>query len=40
MYDKGDLRSTIMADVLDDDNVINKELQYKYNNPMRKMKVR
>lgn len=40
IYDKGDLRSTIMADVLDDDNVINKELQYKYNNPMRKMKVR
>ena len=40
MYDKGDLRSTIMADCFDDDNVINKELQYKYNNPMNKMKVR
>ena len=40
MYDKGDLRSTIMADCLDDENVINRELQYKYNNPMRKMKVR
>ena len=40
MYDKGDLRSTIMADCLDDENVINRELQYKYNNPMNKMKVR
>ena len=40
MYDKGDFRATIMADSLDDDNVINKELQYKYNNPMNKMKVR
>ena len=40
MYDKGDLRSTIMADSLDDENIINKELQYKYNNPMSKMKVR
>ena len=24
----------------DDENVINRELQYKYNNPMNKMKVR
>ena len=40
MYDKGDFRATIMADSLDDDNVINKELQYKYNNPMSNMKVR
>lgn len=40
MYDKGDLRSTIMADCLDDENVINRELQYKYNNSMNKMKVR
>ena len=40
MYDKGDLRSTIMADCLDDENVINRELQYKYNNPMSNMKVR
>ena len=40
MYDKGDLRSTIMTDCLDDENVINREIQYKYNNPMNKMKVR
>lgn len=40
MYDKGDLRSTIMADCLDDDNVINRELQYKYKNPVNKVKVR
>ena len=40
MYDKGDLRSTIMGDCLDDENVINRELQYKYNNPVNKVKVR
>lgn len=40
LYDKGDLRGTLIADSIDDDNVINKELQYKYNNPMSNMKVR